>query len=170
MKNIVIVGFMGTGKTEVSKALALEMDKKYVSIDELIVEKENRPISDIFADEGEPYFRALEKEMVKEVSSHTDQIVDAGGGVVLDEENIKDLSSGGIVICLWADVKTIYERTMGHGHRPLLNVEDPEGRIKELLDKRRPFYGKAEYHVDTTNMEIAQVIERIKGIIDEAGI
>jgi shikimate kinase len=166
LKNVVIVGFMGTGKTAVAKAVADEFGKEYVSVDELIVARENREINDIFRDEGEPYFRKVEKEVVKEVSGKTDLVVDTGGGVVLDEENMDALKKSGVVICLWAEPHTIRQRTLAHGHRPLLNVEDPEKQIKELLDYRRPFYEKADFHVDTTDLNIGAVLERIKVILN----
>ena len=167
MKNIVLVGFMGTGKTVVARKLAGDIGKKYVSIDKLIEEREKRPIRDIFRDEGEPYFRKVEKEVVKEVSQGRDQIIDAGGGVVLDMENVENLKRSGIIICLRADPRTIYERTKKCGHRPLLNVDDPEKRIKELADERRPFYEKADFHIDTTGLDVAAAAEQVKRIIDE---
>lgn len=167
MRNIVLVGFMATGKTIIAKALADELKKEYVSVDDLIESREKRPISDIFRDNGEAYFRQIEKEVVKEVSAKEDQVVDTGGGVVLDPGNIENLRRKGIVICLWADPKTIRERTEEYDHRPLLNVEDPEARIRELLDHRRPFYEKADFHVDTTAFDVAAVMERIKEIINE---
>ena len=169
MKNIVIVGFMGTGKTAVAKALALDLGLKYVSIDAVIEEKEKRPITDIFRDSGEPYFRKVEKETVKDLSALGGQVIDTGGGVVLDQENMTRLKSGGIVICLWASVETIHERTSHARHRPLLNVEDPTGRISELLDSRRPFYEKADHHVDTDGENLPAVLEKIKKIIKESG-
>lgn len=168
MKNIVLFGFMGTGKTEVAKAVAADLGKEYISIDDLIEKREGRKISDIFASEGEPYFRKVEKEIVKEVSSLEDKVIDTGGGVVLDEENLKHLSSGGVTICLWASARAIYQRTKDHGHRPLLEVDDPERRIKELLVHREPFYRKAEHHIDTTEIDLAGVVEKVKGIADES--
>ncbi len=156
---------MGTGKTAVAKALAGGTGKAYVSTDELIEAREKRPIKDIFRSDGEPYFRRVEKEVIKEVSERTDQVIDAGGGAVLDSENVENLKKSGIMICLWADPRTIYERTEKHGHRPLLNVDDSMKRIKELLDYRRPFYEKADFHVDTTDLDMAAVVERIMGII-----
>ena len=167
MKNIALVGFMGTGKTVVAKRLAEKLGKTYVSIDDLIEKHEGRAISDIFRDEGEAYFREAEKSVVEEVAKKQNQIIDTGGGVVLDAENIDNLKNGGIVICLWADIKTIHERTEKHGHRPLLDVEDPKGKIQDLLDHRRPFYAKADFHVDTTNVDLETVIERILRIVDE---
>jgi len=167
MKNIVIVGFMGTGKTVIAQRLAEEMDKTYVSTDDLIEQKEKRTIRAIFREDGEPYFRGIEKEVIKEVASGTDQIIDAGGGVVLDDENVDTLKKSGIMVCLWAEPKTIYERTREYGHRPLLNVDDPEGKIKELLDSRRPFYEKADHHIDTTEFNVDEIVARIRKIVDE---
>ena len=167
MKNIVIVGFMGTGKTVIAKRLAEEMKRSYVSTDDLIEKKENRTIRAIFREEGEPYFRGVEKEVIKEVASRDDQVIDAGGGVVLDSENVDTLKKTGIMVCLWAQPKTIYERTREYGHRPLLNVEDPEGKIKELLDYRRPFYEKADHHIDTTELNIDEIVNRIRKIASE---
>ena len=168
MRNIVLVGFMGTGKTVVAKALARDMGKTYVSTDDLIEAREKRAIGEIFRDNGEPYFREIEKEVIREVSGETDQVIDAGGGVVLDGENMKNLRETGIIICVWADPKTICERTQKCGHRPLLNVNDPEKRIKELLDYRRPFYEKSDFHVDTTDMEINAVVDLIKRMVSDS--
>ncbi len=169
MKNIVIVGFMGTGKTAVAKALARDLGLKYVSVDAVIEEREKRPITDIFRDSGEPYFRSKEKAVVKELSSASGQVIDTGGGVVLDQENMASLKAGGIVICLWARVETIHERTSRARHRPLLDVKDPVGRISELLDRRRPFYEKAGHHVDTDGISVPAVVKKIKKIITESG-
>jgi shikimate kinase len=167
MKNIVMIGFMGTGKTVVAKALARLFDMKYVSTDELIESGEKKPIKDIFRDEGEPYFRKIEKEVVKKVCERSGQVIDAGGGVVLDEENMAFLGKNGIVVCLWADVDAIYERTSRHGHRPLLNVDDPKKKISELLEYRAPFYEIADIHINTTDMDVEGVAGLIKNLIED---
>jgi shikimate kinase len=167
MRNIVLVGFMGTGKTVIAKALSRETGSKYVSTDDLIEEREKKPITDIFSEQGEEYFRKVEKDVVREVSGRTGQVIDAGGGVVLDEENVKNLKKNGVMICLWADPATIWERTRSYGHRPLLEVDDPLGRIKGLLELRRPFYEKADFHIDTTDLDVRTVVERIKKIVYE---
>ena len=166
MKNIVLVGFMGTGKTAVAKALASELKMQYVSVDALIEKKEGKSIKDIFSGSGEDYFRALEKEIVKEVSAGENQVLDLGGGVVLDADNMENLKRAGTVICLWATPEAIHQRTKDHGHRPLLNVEDPLGRIAELLEARKPFYRKAKIHIDTTDKNIPAVIEEMKKRIE----
>ena len=165
-RNIVLVGFMGTGKTAVAKALAPELGMRYVSVDDLIEEREKMTIKDIFDKEGEPYFRKVEKEVVLEVSGMSERVVDPGGGVVLDEENMRNLKNSGIVICLWAEPETIHERTRCHVHRPLLNVKDPLGRIKEMMEKRRPFYSRADLHVRTDGLDVKQVVEKIKRMVD----
>ena len=167
MKNIVLVGFMGTGKTKVGKELASQLGMKYLSVDELIEEREGRTINEIFSDSGEEYFRKVEKEIVREVSEGIDQVLDPGGGVVLDAENMENLSRKGIIICLWASPGAIHERTKDEDHRPLLNVEDPEKRIVEMLERRRPFYEKADVHIDTTDRDIQEVVEQIKKRIED---
>ncbi|MGB2598999.1 MAG: shikimate kinase [Candidatus Omnitrophota bacterium] len=167
MKNIVLVGFMGTGKTTVAKALSEQLKRTYVNTDDLIEAREGRTINDIFKDGGEDYFRKVEKEIVKEVSAKSGQVIDAGGGVVLDRENMEALRGTGIIICLWADPATILERTKKYSHRPLLNVEDPEKKIKDLLEYRRPFYEKADFHVDSAAGGIDAAVERIKEIVYE---
>ena len=165
MMNIVLVGFMGTGKTVVAKALARELDRDYVSIDDMIIEHEGRSINSIFADKGEAYFRNVEKEIVKEVSVRDGQVIDAGGGVVLDAENMSNLRTNGTIICLWADPAKVRERTMRRGHRPLLNIKDPDKRIEELLESRRPYYEKADHHIDTDGLDVWGVVTEAKKIV-----
>lgn len=169
MKNVVLVGFMGTGKTQVAKMLAKRAGMTYVSTDEMIEQKEKRPISDIFRDEGEVYFRRVEKDIVKEVAKGENQVIDTGGGIVLDSENMENLRKNGVIICLWASEKVIYERTKKYRHRPLLNVESPEKRIREILDKREPFYKKADFHIDTTKLDLEAVVGKVQGILNERG-
>ena len=166
MRNIVLIGFMGTGKTVIAKMLAHELDGKYVSTDDLIEKKEKRNINDIFRDSGETYFRKIEKEIIKEISSQKGQVIDAGGGAVLNGENMENLSANGSIICLWSEPEIIYDRVKSTGHRPLLNVEDPLKKIKELLDYRRPFYEKADIHIDTTNGNIKEAVDKIKEILN----
>jgi len=165
MKNIVIVGFMGTGKTTIAKALSEKFNLKYVSTDDLIKKKENASISDIFAKKGEKYFRKVEKDAVKEASSMQGVVIDAGGGVIIDPENAENLKKKGILICLWADPDVILERTKKYTHRPLLNVDDPIAKINELLAFRKPFYERADCHINTSNMSVEEVTKEIEGVI-----
>ena len=102
MNNIYLVGFMGTGKTAVGKELAKKKKLQFVDLDELIELREKRVISDIFAKNGEPYFRKAEKRVLKEVSKEKKFMVACGGGIVLDKGNIKIMKETGIIICLTA--------------------------------------------------------------------
>ncbi|UCD54636.1 MAG: shikimate kinase [Candidatus Omnitrophota bacterium] len=161
MRNIVLVGFMGTGKTQVAKALSKKLGMKYVSTDALIEKKEKTTISDIFSRKGEGYFRKTEKDVIKDVSLMQNIVIDAGGGVVIDPENIKHLKKNGIIVCLWASPEVILERTKKYAHRPLLNVADPLKKIKELLAFRKSFYEKADYHIHTSKMTLEEVMDEI---------
>ena len=164
MSNIVLVGFMGTGKTAVAKLLAQKTGMVYVSTDDLIEGKEKTTISNIFSEKGEEYFREIEKEVILQVSEADNQVIDAGGGVVINSDNMAELRRKGVIVCLWASVKIIYERTKKHSHRPLLNVEDPVSKIEELLDKRRQFYEKADYHIETSNLSLEETVEAVKNV------
>lgn len=167
MKNIALVGFMGTGKTVVAEELAKRLKMNFVDLDDLIERKEGKKINQIFAEKGEPYFRQVEKEIVKEVSCQKAQVIACGGGVVLDEGNVQNLKRNGIMICLSARPEIILERTKGYIHRPLLNVEDPKRKIEELLRFRAPFYAKADYTIDTSVLTIEKVVEKIIDIFNE---
>jgi len=165
MRNIVLVGFMGTGKTAVGKRLAKKLGMKYISTDEEIEAKEKRPINDIFAKDGENYFRKIEKETVKKISAMQDVVIAAGGGAVLDEENMKNFRKNSIIICLNATAEEILKRTESFAHRPLLNVPDPLAKIKSLLESRAPYYAKADYTVDTTGKNRDKVVDEIVEIV-----
>ena len=159
--NIILVGFMGTGKTSVAKELARRLGRRYVSMDRMIEERERMPVAEIFSKHGEAHFRDVESEVAKEVADMSDVVVDAGGGVVTRDENVSALTRNGILICLTASVDKIVERTKGRKHRPLLNVEDPKAKIEELLSARKSFYAKADREIDTSALSISEVVDKI---------
>lgn len=164
MKNIYLVGFMGTGKTSVAKELAKKKKWRFADLDELIELKEKRSIADIFAKDGEPCFRRIEKKVLREVSIEKKFIIACGGGIVLDKENMKIMKETGVVICLTASAEAIINRTSGYLHRPLLNVADPKREIDLLLKLRAPFYCQADKVIDTTKIspkQAAQIILKI---------
>ncbi|MBI4435929.1 MAG: AAA family ATPase [Candidatus Omnitrophica bacterium] len=161
MGNVAIVGFMGTGKSVVALALTEKLHKSYVSTDDLIVMKEDKSIHDIFKEKGEPYFRKVESEMVKKASEMENVVIDCGGGVVLKEENVKNLKKKGPVVSLSASPSVIYERVKGHRHRPLLNVDDPKEAISRLLKEREAFYAQADFNVDTSELSVHEVVAKI---------
>lgn len=161
MKNIILVGFMGTGKTTIAASLANKLNMRYISTDDLIEKREKRTINEIFTKSGEDYFRDVESEIVREVSGMQDAVVDTGGGVVIREENMAIMKSGGVVICLTANEDDIIERTKKYKHRPLLNVEDPKRKVRDLLARRSAFYAKADYSINTSDFTIRQVVDKI---------
>ncbi|NQV04287.1 MAG: shikimate kinase [Candidatus Omnitrophica bacterium] len=165
MKNIVVVGFMGTGKTVVAKKLAEALGREFLELDAIIEKREGLSIKEIFQKKGEEYFRELERDAVKEAIKKDGQVISAGGGVIIDEENFKALKKNGIIICLEASPEVILKRTKGNTCRPLLNVPDPKKRIEELLEKRAAYYKKADCCIDTDDLTIEGVVQKIQGIV-----
>ena len=157
MKNIVLVGFMGTGKTVIGKKVAEKLGHEYLSTDDLIEQLSGKKISEIFAQDGEPVFREMECNVVKDISEKEDLVIDTGGGIVLNSNNVHLLRKNGNIICLWASSEVIYKRVKKHTHRPLLNVPDPLKKINDLLEKRRPFYESADYFINTDDMTLDEV-------------
>jgi len=166
--NLVLVGFMGTGKTEVSKEFAERTGMLYFSTDKMIEEREGTSISDIFKEKGEEYFRKVEKNIVKEISNMDGLVIDAGGGVILDDENMENLDNSGVVICLKARPEVILDRTENKTDRPLLNVKDKLAKINEILDSRRIYYDEIEKFIDTSDLTIDEVIEQVRDIFQSS--
>ena len=165
-KNIVLIGFMGAGKSSVAQWLAEQLGWPVVSTDELIVQLEKRPINEIFANSGEPYFRQVEKKIVQEVSLRQEAILDCGGGVVLDKDNVANLKKSGILFYLKASPAEIFRRVQPQTHRPLLNTPHPQEKIKELLEKRAAFYAEADHTIDTTGKSVEQVGQAILAVLN----
>ncbi len=156
---------MGTGKTTVGRLLAEKKKWSFVDLDELIELKEQRRIVDIFAKEGEPYFRKVEKIVLKEVATQKKFVVACGGGIVLDKENIKIMKKTGKLICLCANCQTILKRVASGTTRPILNVAKPKERIELLLKMRAPYYMQADKMVDTSKLSLKQVVLKISQIL-----
>lgn len=167
MENISLIGFMGAGKTAVSQVLAHRLNRKRLSTDDLVIEKEKISIKEIFEKKGEAYFRQLEKEIVCAVTQRQGLIIDCGGGVALDSENMACLRRGGVVIYLKASVDEILRRTSGQQHRPLLNIEDPRAKVKELLFEREPFYLKSDTIINTDQKSVEDVSREILSILEQ---
>ncbi len=162
--NIVLLGFMGTGKTVIGKLLAAKLKMRYIDIDEEIEKEEKSTISRIFSRLGEEHFRSLEKKKVAEISQGDNQVISSGGGVVLNPENIKNLERDGVLFCLEAAPEVIFERTRRYTHRPLLETAGPQKAIEALLRKRSGYYQKIKNHIDTSDLnpeEVAQKVIRI---------
>ncbi|MFV2040797.1 MAG: shikimate kinase [Candidatus Hydrothermarchaeales archaeon] len=161
MKNIVLTGFMGAGKSVVGRKLAERLGLGVVDTDDVIEEESGMEISEIFSRFGETRFRELESEAVQKVASLENSVIVTGGGVVLKAENITTLKKNGSIVYLRASPEAIYNRVKDETHRPLLQVADPPGRIRELLEQRTPFYANNDIEIDTTNLSVDEVVEEI---------
>jgi shikimate kinase len=161
MKNIVLTGFMGTGKTAVGRELARLLDRKLIDVDSEIEKSQRMTINEIFRRSGEQKFRELETGMLRTISKIHNVIIATGGGAILKQENRDILGENGIVICLTAKPETILRRTGDNSDRPLLQVENPIEKIRELLNFRNPFYGKADIMIDTEGKTPLQIAEEI---------
>ena len=163
-RNIVLIGFMGTGKSSVGKVLAKKMNRTWIDIDQRIEEEEKRKVADIFEKEGEAFFRKLEKEMVKRIAASSDQVITTGGGVVLDVENMQALKKNGVVVALAASAETVFQRVKDSRHRPLLKG-DKMAEIRRLLEQRKGLYEKADLTFRTDGKTAAQVAAEIAGAL-----
>ncbi|WP_408954666.1 shikimate kinase [Natroniella sp. ANB-PHB2] len=159
--NIVLIGFMGTGKSSVGKKLAEKVGYKFVDLDQEIVKYEGLEIPQIFATLGEEYFRQLETEVTKKIAKKDKQVIATGGGVVLKEENLEALKDNGTLALLTATSEEILRRTSQDGNRPLLEVDDPLGKIEKLLTERKENYNCTPYQVDTTGLSLTEVVDEI---------
>ncbi len=147
--NVALVGFMGTGKTSVGRHVAENLGFEFLDTDELIQSHTGRTIADIFAKDGETAFRALEKQIVRELSTRAKTVIATGGGLPTNAGNLAALKSYALVICLWASPEKIWERVRNQSHRPLLHDADPQKKIRELLAVREPFYKQADVLINT---------------------
>jgi len=159
--NIYLVGFMGTGKTVVGRELAKIKKWRFADLDELIELREGMTIPDIFSKKGEPYFRIIEKKVLKDISREEKFVVACGGGVVINKENIKTMKARGIMICLKANPSVILKRVSGLATRPLLNVVKPKERIGLMLKLRSPYYALADKSIDTSKLSVKEVAAEI---------
>jgi len=159
--NIVLVGFMGTGKTSVGKRLSTNLRMRYIDTDNVIERDSQRQISDIFEEDGEDVFRQLESEAVNRVSKLYNYVISTGGGVVLKEENVVKLKENGVVFCLSATPEEIYNRVGHQTHRPLLQTPDALETIRTMLADRAPYYAQADYTVETTGKTFGEVMTHI---------
>ncbi len=143
-KNIYLIGFMGAGKSSVSRAMAEKYGFRETDTDEMIVSREKMPIPQIFEKKGEAYFRNVETIVLKETAKKRGMVVSCGGGVILKEENRRLMKESGEVILLLAKPKTIYERVKNGKNRPLLNGNMNVEYIEKLLKERTPLYELAK--------------------------
>ena len=171
MKNIVLIGFMGSGKSTVGKMLATELKLPFLDTDDLVEARAGRAIKDIFKAEGEDRFRILEKEVVKEVSLRPSQVIACGGGVVLDDENTHSLKENGVLVYLKVSPSVACQRTEVSNDRPLLKGSRRQETIEKLLCAREEIYEKvADFAVSTSILTPEQAVEEIEKKLKQRGI
>ena len=161
IKNLAMVGFMGTGKSTIGWLVAQELGFEFVDTDHLIEHRLGVSISDVFARHGEAVFRKFERAVVLELESRHNLVIATGGGLVTNPENVASLKNHALVICLWATPEDILERVRSHNHRPLLQTAHPLEKIRELLAVREPFYRQADVLIHTGMRSAREVTQQV---------
>jgi shikimate kinase len=161
IRNVALIGFMGTGKTSVGRALAELLGFRFVDTDELIEAQARKRIVDIFAQDGEAAFRQLEETVVADLTGSEGLMIATGGGLPTRQSNLDALKTHALIVCLWASPEKILDRVGTQSHRPLLNVPDPLARIRELLEERTPFYKQADVMITTEGRPIREVAQQV---------
>lgn len=169
MDNIILIGFMGSGKSTVGIKLSYRLRHAMEDTDKLIEKEEGRTISEIFATDGEAYFRNLETECLKKLIQTANQkIISVGGGLPIREENHALLKKLGTVVYLRAKAETIYERVKHDTSRPLLQGDDPKGKIQTLMAQRADIYEKAsDVIIDVDDKDFDTIIDEIVRAVSE---
>lgn len=170
MKNIFLIGFMGSGKSTVASYLSKEYAMEIVEMDQLIVEREGMSIADIFAKHGENYFRDTETNLLIEIQNEQNKVVSCGGGVVLREQNVTEMKKSGRIVLLIAKPETILERVKDSDDRPLLQGNKNVAFISDMMEKRREKYEQAaDVIVHTDGKEIAEICKEILEQVETVG-
>ena len=159
--NVILTGFMGTGKTTVGEEIARRMDRSFVDMDVEIEARAGKPIYRIFAEDGEAAFRQMETAMCEQLSEQRGLVIATGGGALVDPANRTLMMESGTVVCLSCDADEILRRVGDNADRPLLNVTDPQAEIERLLQARREAYAAIPWQIDTTALSLEQVITLI---------
>lgn len=162
MKNIFLIGYMGTGKSTVAAYMAKQYGMEVLEMDQMIVEREGMSISDIFAKHGETYFRDAETKLLIEIQAQENRVVSCGGGVVLREQNVEEMRKCGSIVLLSAKAETILERVKDDNSRPLLQGNKNIEFINDMLEKRRPKYEcAADIVIQTDGKQVADICNEI---------
>ena len=152
---------MGVGKSAIGRRVAQALGYRFLDSDDCIEQQVGKKISAIFAAEGEPRFRAYERAFIDAGHPAQGCVVACGGGLVVQPGMSELLKSKGVVVCLFASVQSILERTSRNNQRPLLNVADPEARIRQLLAEREPIYMQSGVCISTDGRTIPQVVQHL---------
>lgn len=159
---IFLVGFMGSGKTTVGRLLAERLSRRFIDLDERIVQRAGKTIPQIFAEDGEPYFRRLESELLGEVVNEPDAVISLGGGTFADDANRRRVKERGVSIWLECPLEIILKRLEGTSDRPLNT--SPE-QLRDLLESRLSGYSQADFRIDASRAAPAELVEEILRVL-----
>ncbi len=165
-RNVVLTGFMGTGKTSVAREVARRLGWPFVDMDLIIQARLGMPIDKIFARRGEAFFREHERALCRELSARRGLVVATGGGTLIPKENRATLGRSGLLICLTCEVEEILRRLAGAGDRPLLATANRRRRIEELLARRAAAYARIPHQIDTTRLTVEEVASEVIELLD----
>lgn len=162
-QNIILTGFMGVGKSTVGRILSERLNRRFVDMDEVLIERFGKQIPAIFAEEGEEVFRIAEARLCQELAQEQNLVISTGGGALVNAESRQALERTGTVVCLHATESVILERLASTTDRPLLPGEEAERRrrVHSLLQQRRLAYGAIPYQVDTTSLSAEEVADQV---------
>lgn len=164
--NIILCGFMGSGKSTIGRLLAKKLNRNFIDLDDYIVEKRGMAVSEIFKKYGEENFRKSETQSVKNISRLDNYIVSLGGGTVINPKNVEILKTSGKIIMLDISPETVYERLKNDTSRPLLQVEDKLKAISDMLNSRLPYYNAAaDFKICVDNKKKEEISEEIMKIL-----
>jgi shikimate kinase len=164
--NIILVGFMGAGKSVCGRMLARRLGRCFIETDDMIVASEGRSIPEIFREEGEPRFRQLEADTLESLKLKSGEVIATGGGLPCREGRMERLRELGTVVWLDGDVRELHERASRIGNRPMLDGRSM-AEVEELYRARQPYYRRAHITVDTTGLGADQVVARILSALRE---
>lgn len=167
-RNIIFVGFMGTGKSLVARRLAKRLGRRFIDTDACIEHEADMSIAQIFATEGEVAFRQRERHAIRRVCQEKKMVVAMGGGAIVDRENARTMKASGPVICLTARPEVILQRVQGDTTRPLLQEPNPLEKIQQLLADRAEAYARADITIDTSSLGPDAVVEAILTALTQA--
>ena len=169
-RNLILCGFMATGKSSVGKQLASMLGYDFLDMDACIEAEEGIPIPRIFAERGEAAFRALESKMVERIANRRASVIATGGGTIVNPLNLEKLKSCGILINLTADIDTIISRTGSGEDRPMLQQGDRRERILSLMAQRAGAYAQADLAIDTSTITVEEVARQIVDRLRETSL
>ena len=159
IRNIALIGFMGTGKSSVGRLIADQLNFEFIDTDDWIEQQSGKSVSRIFAEDGEPVFRQWENQVVLQLGTSTSTVISTGGGLGANEKHLERLKDHSVVVCLWASPEKIWSRVQHQSHRPLLQDPDPLLKIRQLLASREAVYKQADVLLNTDLRSVREVAQ-----------